>query len=65
MKAAQRIREYNQKKLLNQKNKKQTLPAFQFGAQNVTKPYNGAQYYQKPRPELIQPKLPRIAPYFH
>lgn len=65
MKAAQRIREYNQKKLLNQKKKKQTVPQFQFGAQSITKPYNGAAAYQKPRPELIQPRLPKIAPYFH
>ena len=63
--AAQRIREYNQKKLMSQKHNtiKATVPqAFHFGAPNITKPY---QPYQKPRPELIQPRLPHIAPYFH
>lgn len=59
-KAAQRIKEYNQKKLLNQKKeKKLPLPSFQFGAPTVL----GS--YQNPKPELIQPRLPRIQPYFH
>ena len=65
MKAAQRIREYNQKKLMNQKQKKQAGPQFMFGIPNITKPYQGTTKYQKPRADLIQPRLPRIAPYFH
>ena len=64
MKAAQRIREYK-KKTMNQKQNKHPLPQFQFGAPSITKPYQGTTHYQKPRPELIQPRLPRIAPYFH
>ena len=65
MKAAQRIREYNQKKLMNQKQKKHTGPQFMFGVPSITKPYQGTTKYQKPRADLIQPRLPRIAPYFH
>lgn len=64
MKAAQRIREYNQKKLQNQKEKKQVWPQFQFGPPNITKPsYNPMAGFQKPKPELIQPRLPKLAPY--
>ena len=54
LKAAARIREYNQKKILNQQ-KKSIVPQFQFNQYSISK-----ENYQKPHPDLIQPRLPKL-----
>ena len=48
-KAIQRIREFNKKKLANQKQQQQQKQAV----------------FQKPAPEIVQPRLPRLRPPFH
>lgn len=66
LRAVARIREYNHKKLANQKLKKHNLPQFHFDTPSITKPlYGGNNAFQKPRPELIQPRLPKITNFIH